>query len=448
MTDSGRTAEPPSSPALGGPAAVLVATLVVSVFVIVGADTYWAVALGHDLLAAGAVPRGVPFLVTARPDWPNPLVLGEVLLALVDRVPHGLAVLQVGLVAAVLATVASQAGRLARSAVVPVALTVVGSAPVLVIGRLPSLSLVPFAVLTALLRREHELPSRRLWLAVPLLALWSNLHGGFLVGLALLGVHLLVSRLRREPLVALLVGAAAVLATCANPAGLRTVGYVLGVFGNEAARRGTDLWARPDLTAPLDVALLVVLVALVVLAVRARLPRWEAVAAAGLVAATLLTARNGAWLVLLLAPWAGRRLPAGAMVRPRLLAAAAATAWLLGAGVVGVRGGASDPAGHDLAEPLVALAAGRPVLAGEPLAESVAAAGGRVWGSNPVDAMEPAAQASFLDFLHEGRLPPDLPREVVVAVSRGGVADSRLARDPVWRAAARVGGLVVYERAG
>ena len=217
-----------------------------------GADTYWAVALGDAARAVRGVPDGIPFLVTAVPDWPNPLVLGETLLSLAERFPSGLPILGVVVVAVALLVVAAQAHFVGRTAALPVAATVVGTASALVVVRLPSLSLVPFVLLCALLRAEHERRSRRIWLVVPLLALWSNLPaGGFVIGLALVGVHLALSRLRCEPMVAVLVGLAAVAATLVNTAGLRTVAYVVGVFANEAARRGTDLWARPDLTAPL-----------------------------------------------------------------------------------------------------------------------------------------------------------------------------------------------------
>ena len=49
-------------------------------------------------------------------------------------------------------------------------------------GQLFSLPL--FAVCVLLLRAETREPSRRIWLLVPLLALWGNLHGAVLTGAA------------------------------------------------------------------------------------------------------------------------------------------------------------------------------------------------------------------------------------------------------------------------
>ena len=55
-------------------------------------------------------------------------------------------------------------------------------------GQLFSLPL--FAACALLLRAETREPSRRIWLLVPLLALWGNLHGAVLTGAAVAGAYL------------------------------------------------------------------------------------------------------------------------------------------------------------------------------------------------------------------------------------------------------------------
>ena len=58
------------------------------------------------------------------------------------------------------------------------------------------------------------------------------------------------------------------------------------------------------------------------------------------------------------------------------------------------------PAGNpDLTASVKALAQGRVVLADEPLVESLAAEGVRIWLSNPIDAFDQADQAAYLDFV-------------------------------------------------
>src|SRR5436189_5836743 len=67
-------------------------------FVTIGADTYWAVALGRDIARNGAIPDGIPFAVADSSGWPNVPVLGELSLAgLAAPGPGGIVVVQPGL---------------------------------------------------------------------------------------------------------------------------------------------------------------------------------------------------------------------------------------------------------------------------------------------------------------------------------------------------------------
>ena len=87
---------------------------------------------------------------------------------------------------------------------------------------------VGFAAVMAMLARETYGRRARLWLAVPMLALWANLHGGFFVGLAALGLYTAVrgvqdlaeGRGTRNSVRLAALTAAAALATLLNPYGL------------------------------------------------------------------------------------------------------------------------------------------------------------------------------------------------------------------------------------
>ncbi len=128
--------------------------------------------------------------------------------------------------------------------------------------------------------------------------MWSNLHGAVLLGVAVAGTYLLFGRLRIRPLETVLVGVATLAALLVTPVGLRTVPYYLGVFENEAAKRATGLWARPSLSNPFDVMMILAAVVLLAAIVR-RPPRlWECVALAGLAVGTLMAARHGVWLLM------------------------------------------------------------------------------------------------------------------------------------------------------
>jgi hypothetical protein len=91
--------------------------------------------------------------------------------------------------------------------------------------------LFTFALLSVvlwILWRDSRRGSAPLWLAIPILALWANLHGGFIVGLATLGIYagvrtlqdLLGGRGVRRGLGLMAVTAAAALATLLNPYGI------------------------------------------------------------------------------------------------------------------------------------------------------------------------------------------------------------------------------------
>ncbi|MGH2890525.1 MAG: hypothetical protein ACRDNJ_12960, partial [Solirubrobacteraceae bacterium] len=306
------------------PAAVALPTVTIAAIVAitallaqVGSDARWLAALGHVIVARHAIPSGIPFAAAPTGHWPNPLVLAELIFnalegALGDR---GLMLAQLVVVAGALAIVSRDAragGARPRGIAAALVLAAIGSISSLAIVRMQLFSLLLFPALAALLRAQARAPSRRIWLAVPLLALWSNLHGAALLGLAVLFGHLLVQRARREPLRALAVGAAATAALCLTPALWRTPAYYAGVLTNVAAQRGVGMWGPLSLGSPFDLLLIVAaLVALaVIIARRLRPAAWEIAVLAGLTLLTLRAGRDGVWLMLFAAPIAARALRA------------------------------------------------------------------------------------------------------------------------------------------
>ena len=174
---------------------------------------------------------------------------------------------------------------------------------------------------------------------MPLIALWSNLHGAVLAGLAVAGAYLVVDRVRRRPLESLLVLLASIAALAATPALDRTPAYYRGVLENEAAKQGFGLWEPLSLTSPTDLLLVAGAVVLLVAAVRTRPRAWELVAMAGLAVLTLRTARSGVWLLDLAATPAACGLPIRGTLRPRVSVAVAVArrGAILVAGSHGVR---------------------------------------------------------------------------------------------------------------
>ena len=306
---------------------------------------------------------------------------------------RGFLVAQVIAVAAALALLAwdlRRAGADDFGGALVLLVIVVGALPALLVIRSQLFSLLFFPALVALLRIEMREPSARIWLLLPLLALWSNLHGAVLVGLAIAASYLVLERGRRQPLLAAAVLGGSALA--------QTPDYYLGVLHNEAARRGVQLWAPLSLTSGFDLLLLATAVTLVILALRSRPALWETVALAALAILTIRTARSGVWLLFFAAAPAARALRFGPgrslrLAVPALAVAAAVVAFGL------VHGPLSTGAGKPLLAEALQRAHGTPILAEGVLAEQVAFAGGRVWMSNPLDAFSRRDQRLYLDWL-------------------------------------------------
>ena len=193
-------------------------------------------------------------------------MLGELIFALLSSFgSRGVQVAQVAAVAGTLALLVRDARRSgARERALAIALLLLVPAcfgPLVAIrGQLFSLPL--FAACALLLRSEARAPSNRIWLLVPLLALWGNLHGAVLTGAAVAGAYLVFERGPKRPLESVAVAVASALALCANPALWNTPAYVLGVLHNEAARQAIGLWAPLSPSDWLDVVFVLAVVPL------------------------------------------------------------------------------------------------------------------------------------------------------------------------------------------
>ena len=297
------------------------------------------------------------------------------------------------------------------------------------VARAELYSLALFPVLVALLREEDRRMSRRIWLAVPLLVLWANLHGGR-CSASSSWPHTSSSSvppaIRSARGSSLLASAAALVAT---PSLLETVDYYSGVLHGKAAAEHYGLWARLSFRDPLDVLLVVIAVPLVIAALRRRPRAWQVVVLLALCALTVNAHRNGLWLVLFAAtpaarafgyssaqPWLSRR--------PALICFCVPAAMLaLGFSRPVAIDGASEP----LLRRAAALADGSPILAEPVAAEQLALRGDRIWIGNPIDAFTPRDQFLYLEWLR-GRADGD-------QVLRG---PSRVVRRPArqsWRSA-------------
>ena len=423
----------------------------------IGADARWLAALGGAIVHAGRIPSSLPYAAAPSHDWVNVPVLGEVVFHWLDAVggDRGLVLAQAVAVACMLVLLlldmrGAGAPDGARALVLITLPFAAVSALLLVRAQLFSLPL--FALTVVLLRNEAREPTRRIWLLVPLVALWSNLHGAVLIGLAVAGVYLVFERLRHERGTAVGVLLAACAALFATPGLGRTADYYLGVLHSEPATSGFGLWAPLSLRNPLDVVFLAVAIPFLWSAVRSRPKVWELVCLAVLCAATLHVGRNSIWLLLFVAAPAavgiGRTRVQNARGAGGIVQACA---WCVPVLLI-VFGLARTPtqtvAGSALRDRAAQLAAGTPILADAEDAEQLALDGRRVWIANPIDAFDRPAQRLYVDWLR-GRVEGDsiLRQHTVVLVQLDRPTQQRLARDRAYREVARDSAAVLYRRA-
>jgi hypothetical protein len=419
----------------------------------VGSDAQWLAALGHIIAARHAIPAGVPFAAAPTAHWPNALVLAELVFyglvqALGDR---GLMLAQLVCVAGGLAILAADARRGGADGIGTAAALLcvaAGALPSLAIARVQMFSLLCFPALIALLRAQARGPSRAIWPAVGLLALWSNLHGAALIGLGVLWGYLLLNRASRRPLESVAVAVAGAAAICLTPALLRTPDYYRGVLGNAAAARGIGMWGPLSLRSPLDLALVAAAALLAARMARGRPARWEWAVLAGLALLTIGAARDGVWLLMFAAGPAARTLEPSRSLRALAPIAAAAAAALIAFAVV--RGPLTSGASPALVRGAIALAHGSPVLADGSIDEQVALAGGRIWAGDPIDAFSRAVQNQYLDWTAGQPAGAGAVTAIVrvALVSRGSAAATLMARMPGFVVARSDATAVIYERAG
>jgi hypothetical protein len=423
----------------------------------IGADARWLAALGHVIVARGSIPSGVPFAAAPTGHWPNALVLAELIFNGLERTfgDRGLMLAQLAAVAAgvtVLARDAREGGASAAGGARlsgALLLMAIGALPSLAIARVQMFSLLLFPVVLALLRSETRSPSRRIWLVVPILALWSNLHGAALLGLVVVLAYLLLARLRQQRATAIGVALASTLSLCLTPALEGTVRYYHGLLSNVAAQTGQGMWGPLSLHAPLDLVLLAAALALGarVWSARSQLALWEWVVIAALAVATLKASRDGVWLLFFLVAPAAR---AGVSRRTwdGLLPVAATVALVVIAFAV-IRGPGTQGATKALVTRAIALAHGSPVLAADGIDEQVALAGGRIWVGNPIDAFPRPDQVAYLDWV-DGQ--PDGRRALgasvrVVVVGRDSAAQALMNRDLGFTLVGTDRHAAIYERA-
>jgi hypothetical protein len=227
-------------------------------------DFWWHMATGRAIVEQGAIPATDSFSFTrAGEPFFNQSWLAQLLMyalysaggiALVLLVQSLVITLAYGLL---LRLCALWSGRLRLS----VALLLLTTMPLSFDNWTvrPQTYAFPLFVAVLTILTEYRLGrSRRLWSLPLLMALWVNIHGSFVLGLALIGITLVgewLQQLRapaasRSPVLSrtyLGWGVATALATLLNPQGIGVIAYVRNLLGSNQVTSLVTEWAPPSI---------------------------------------------------------------------------------------------------------------------------------------------------------------------------------------------------------
>jgi hypothetical protein len=228
---------------------------------VVDTDLYWHLATGRYIVETGQIPQTDPFSSTrVGTPWVNVQWLPQIGLYLLYRA-GGFGALS--LLVAVLVTLAGVFVWRAMTGDVflrAFGLVLFAAASGLVWTPRPNiLTFVLLAALNYLLYIYRHKSIDRLWLIPVLFLVWVNLHGGYMIGLILIGATLLgdaIDRLLGQPGLAcmtrsgmrklLVVTVLGVLALVVNLYGIQALLLPLQTVGMEASARWIMEWASPD----------------------------------------------------------------------------------------------------------------------------------------------------------------------------------------------------------
>jgi hypothetical protein len=215
-------------------------------------DTGWHIRNGEEILKCRCVPHADAFAFGSegRPwfawEW-----LSDALFALLRRAGglKGL-VLFAGVTIALVPSVLFRHMRWKGGGIfigLATAIVATGASSIHFLARPHIFTLLFTAVSAWMLDRDREKSWRAIWTLPLLVALWTNLHGGFLVVFTLLGARLIESglfrrdRLRREIFLTLSCG----LATVLNPYGLRLHEHILDYLRSDWIRQAVEEFQSP-----------------------------------------------------------------------------------------------------------------------------------------------------------------------------------------------------------
>jgi len=208
------------------PALVLFAIVIADIRQLSDPDLWGHVLWGRELLANGSLPPNNIYSYSAPGfRWLHHEWLSEVVMsAIFDRFgPFGLKLLKFLCTAGTISFIVLAESETGAPAGAQAVITLIAA-----LVMVPSMQFRPqlfdfilLSAIVAMLARHNWRGSAPLWIAVPIMAIWSNLHGGFFIGLVAMGAYgatavvsdILIGRGPRRGLVVMAITAAAAAST-------------------------------------------------------------------------------------------------------------------------------------------------------------------------------------------------------------------------------------------
>ncbi len=176
------------------PALILFAIVIADARQLTDPDLWGHVLWGRELLAHGSLPRGNPYSYSApgylwlRHEWLSEVLMGSIFN---HFGPLGLKLLKFACTAGTLCFVVLAMSETAAPLFAQVSILLIVALVLLPVMQFrPQLfDFLSLSAIIALLSRHNWRGSAPLWLAIPIVAVWSNLHAGFFVGIVVMGVY-------------------------------------------------------------------------------------------------------------------------------------------------------------------------------------------------------------------------------------------------------------------
>ena len=288
-------------------------------------DAFWHVATGRLIWRTHHIPKADPFSwTTPGRHWVAHEWLTETVFWPVQRA-FGWAGLTILCALAIVATwmlVWSTARRLGASPWPAVGMTALAAMSTTHTwdARPQMISLACMALVARLMADAWLGRPKQLRWAVPLMLVWTNLHGGYIFGVALLGAFatgLTIDRFlganrrgttadSRLVRTAWIVTALAALSSLVNPNGLRGFFYPFSYLGDNASTRYVAEWMAPRLSNPdyWPFAFLLVLTVFALWRARRSIPAHAIICALAFGGLALQSVRNISQFAVFCSPWA------------------------------------------------------------------------------------------------------------------------------------------------